>query len=51
VASATMSPEDVTSIYPRPSRELMYRQSLCFVDPHPTLGQVFPGFDLEIPRL
>ncbi len=51
VASATMSPEEVTRIYPRPSPELMYRQNLSFVDANPETGQVFPGFELEIPRL
>ena len=29
----------------------MYRQSLRFVDSNPELGQVFPGFDLEVPKL
>jgi hypothetical protein len=30
---------------------LMYQQSLTFVDPNPELGQVFPGFPLEVPAL
>jgi hypothetical protein len=46
LASHAMTPDDVSSIYPRPSRELMYRQSMQFVDVSPTCGQVFPGFDL-----
>ena len=29
----------------------MYRQSLSFVDGSPELGQQFPGFPLEVPRL
>jgi hypothetical protein len=51
VASHGMSTGDVTAIYPAPSLELMYRQSLSFVDASPELGQVFPGFPLEVPRL
>jgi hypothetical protein len=51
VASPTMSAEAVDAIYPRPSLELMYRQSMCFVDSSPELGQVYPGFDLDVPKL
>ena len=51
VASHDMSAGDVTAIYPAPSLELMYTQSLSFVDASPELGQVFPGFPLEVPRL
>jgi hypothetical protein len=51
VASHTMGVDDVNAIYPPPGRELMYRQSLTFVDPNPELGQVFPGFPLEVPAL
>jgi hypothetical protein len=51
VASHAMSVEDVNAIYPPPSREQMYRQSLSFVDSSPELGQVFPGFPLEVPAL
>jgi hypothetical protein len=51
VASPTMSAEEVSAIYPPPSLDLMYRQSLRFVDSNPELGQVFPGFDLEVPKL
>jgi hypothetical protein len=51
VASHAMSPTDVSGIYPAPSRELMYLQSLSFVDSSPELGQEFPGFPLEVPKL
>ncbi len=51
VASHEMSLEEATRVYPRPSMELMYRQSLSFIDANPDLGQTFPGFDLEIPTL
>jgi len=29
----------------------MYRQNLGFLDLNPTTGQVFPGFDFEVPVL
>ena len=51
VASHAMSGDDVNAIYPPPSSELMYRQSMSFVDSSPELGQVFPGFPLEVPSL
>ncbi|MEN8376303.1 MAG: multicopper oxidase domain-containing protein, partial [Gemmatimonadota bacterium] len=51
VASHSMSGPEVDGIYPPPSLELMYRQSMCFVDPSPTTGQVYPGFELEVPTL
>ena len=51
VASHTMSGDDVNAIYPPPSIELMYRQSMSFVDSSPELGHVFPGFALEVPSL
>jgi hypothetical protein len=51
VASPAMSADEVTAIYPAPSLELMYRQNMSFVDANPALGQVYPGFDLEIPKL
>ena len=44
VASHAMPGDEVNAIYPPPSLELMYRQSLSFVDSSPELGQVFPGF-------
>ena len=51
VASHAMSSDEVNAIYPPPSRELMYRQSMTFVDASPELGQVFPGFPLDVPTL
>ena len=45
------SVDDVNAIYPPPSRELMYRQSMSFVDSSPELGQVFPGFPLDMPTV
>ncbi len=50
-ASHAMSADEVNAIYPPPSLELMYRQSMSFVDSSPDLGQVFPGFPLEVPRI
>jgi hypothetical protein len=44
VAAAAMSPAEVSAIYPEPSRQLMYLQSLTFQDGNPELGQDFPGF-------
>jgi hypothetical protein len=46
-----MSADEVDTIYPRPGLELMYRQSMSFVDPEPEFGQVFPGFPLTVPAL
>jgi hypothetical protein len=51
VASHGMSAADVSAIYPEPSLELMYKQSLSFVDGNPELGQEFPGFQLDVPKL
>lgn len=51
VASAEMPAHEVDAIYPRPSRELMYRQNMSFVDPNEIGYQVYPGFDLEMPQL
>jgi FtsP/CotA-like multicopper oxidase with cupredoxin domain len=51
VASHAMSPVDVSAIYPAPSLDLMYTQSLSFMDSNPELGQVFPGFPLTVPKL
>jgi len=48
-ASHGMSGPEVDAIYPPPSLELMYRQSMSFVDPSPHTGQVYPGFELEVP--
>ncbi len=51
VASHAMDASDVDAIYPKPSRALMYRQNLSFVDPNEIGGQAYPGFQLEIPEL
>ena len=51
VASHAMPSDEVNAIYPPPSRELMYRQSMTFVDSSPELGQVFPGFPLDVPTV
>jgi hypothetical protein len=51
VVSHAMPSGDVDAIYPPPSLSLMYRQSLSFVDSSPELGQAFPGFPLEVPKL
>jgi hypothetical protein len=44
-----MPAEQVDAIYPRPSLELMYRQSMSFIDPSPATGHEYPGFELEVP--
>jgi FtsP/CotA-like multicopper oxidase with cupredoxin domain len=51
VAGHAMTEEQVNAIYPRPSVELSYRQSMSFEDPNPGTGQTFPGFELEVPVL
>jgi hypothetical protein len=51
VASHRMRSEDVSTIYPAPSLDVMYLQNVTFVDSSPELGQVFPGFPLQVPRL
>jgi FtsP/CotA-like multicopper oxidase with cupredoxin domain len=51
VASHAMAADEVNAIYPPPPRELMYTQSVSFIDSNPELGQVFPGFPLEVPVL
>ena len=48
-ASHDMSGDDVNGIYPPPSRDLMYRQSVCFVDSSPDVGQKYPGFPVTVP--
>ena len=50
VASFDASADAVDRIYPPPSPEQCYRQNVRFTDL--TLpGQVYPGFDVEVPRL
>jgi hypothetical protein len=51
VTTSGMTADEVSAIYPPPSLDLMYRQNLTFVDPNPELGQTFPGFEIEVPRL
>jgi FtsP/CotA-like multicopper oxidase with cupredoxin domain len=51
VTSHDMAEAEVNAIYPRPSVEIAYRQGLSFVDPNPGTGQIFPGFELEVPKL
>ncbi|HJR58312.1 MAG TPA: multicopper oxidase domain-containing protein, partial [Vicinamibacterales bacterium] len=51
VASPSMSSEQVSTIYPPPSREVMYLQNMRFVDPSPRSGHAFPGFEVPIPVL
>jgi FtsP/CotA-like multicopper oxidase with cupredoxin domain len=49
--SHAMSASEVNAIYPPPGLDLMYRQNLTFVDSSPELGQVFPGFPIDVPVL
>jgi len=51
VASHAMPADAVSQIYPAPSLELMYRQSLSFIDPSPVTGHQYPGFELMVPKL
>jgi FtsP/CotA-like multicopper oxidase with cupredoxin domain len=51
VAAHGMTEAEVSVLYPRPSAEIGYLQSLSFVDPNPHTGQVFPGFELTVPKL
>lgn len=50
-ASHTMSAEEVDKIYPKPSRGIMYTQNLSFIDPNEIGYQVYPGFELQVPKL
>ena len=51
VASHKMSGAETDNIYPKPSLELMYRQTTTFVDPNEIGHQDFPGFEFEVPKL
>ncbi|UCC23881.1 MAG: multicopper oxidase domain-containing protein [Gemmatimonadales bacterium] len=51
VADHEMEGPEVDRIYPRPSRDVMYGQSMRFVDPNELGGQVYPGFPLGVPQL
>jgi len=46
-----MSSREVDRIYPRPSRDLMYRQNLSFADPNELGYQEYPGFPIDPPKL
>ena len=50
-ATHAMPADEVNAIYPPPTADVMYRQNLSFVDSSPELGQVFPGFPLDVPTL
>jgi FtsP/CotA-like multicopper oxidase with cupredoxin domain len=43
--------EQVGEIYPRPTADEAYVDSMRFVDPDPSTGQVYPGFDVVPPKL
>ena len=51
VPSHAMAADEVNAIYLAPTNELMYRQSLMFVDSSPEVGQVYPGFAIEVSKL
>ncbi|HSM36455.1 MAG TPA: multicopper oxidase domain-containing protein [Longimicrobiales bacterium] len=51
VASHDMDGREVDAIYPPPSLELQYRQSMAFVDPSVGSEQEYPGFELGVPSL
>jgi hypothetical protein len=45
-----MSGDALDAVYARPSLDLMYGQSMRFVDASPELRQAFPGFPLHAPQ-
>ena len=49
VATHGMSSTEVDRIHPMPSLELAYRQSIGFIDDNPGTGQVYPGFEVDVP--
>jgi hypothetical protein len=51
VASHDMNDDEVSALYPRPSVEIAYRQGLSFRDPNPSMGQAYPGFEIDVPQL
>jgi hypothetical protein len=51
VAEHGMSGAEVDAIYPKPTRELMFRQNMSFVEPNPVAYHEYPGFEIEIPKL
>ncbi len=50
-ASHSMTGAEVDAIYPPPSLDVMYGQTMRFVDPNEIGRQVYPGFDLGVPKL
>ena len=50
VASHSMTSAEVDTIYPKPSREIMYHQNMTFIDPNEVGYQDYPGFDLPDPK-
>jgi FtsP/CotA-like multicopper oxidase with cupredoxin domain len=46
-----MTGDQVTSIYPRPSLDLMYQQNMNFVDLTQHTGGTYPGFSFATPSL
>ena len=42
---------DVNDLYPPPTLEEHYRNSIGFVDPNPNTGQTYPGFEVAPPIL
>jgi FtsP/CotA-like multicopper oxidase with cupredoxin domain len=51
VADPLARGSEIDAIYPKPSRDLMYRQTMSFIDPNEVGFQRFPDFPLEVPRL
>ncbi|MCH9005614.1 MAG: multicopper oxidase domain-containing protein [Proteobacteria bacterium] len=51
VASHSMSGAEVDTIYPKPSLETMYFQNMTFIDPNEAGYQVYPGFELKVPKM
>jgi FtsP/CotA-like multicopper oxidase with cupredoxin domain len=49
-ASHTMPASEVDEMYPPPTLDVMYRQTMRFVDPNEIGRQVYPGFALEVPQ-
>ena len=49
VASPKATARQVSNIYPRPSPEEAYTQSIAFDDPNASTGQQYPGFPVEPP--
>lgn len=46
-----MSGAEVGEIYPKPSLDLTFRQNMSYVELNPVACHVFPGFDIEVPKL